>query len=182
MGALDFVNRIRAQFFGGDHNPEGDLKKQIAKYERIVEDERRRKDGKEDVCDGHSVIANVINYFSPDARRAFRFSNAYGECYDQCASQALRDALNVASLGSLIPKNIAPVASQDALTFKRNAGEAALTDLVSEVLGEDMSEGPKPNAEFLIRQKLNDDIRRDVRVNELQCEVKCAKKFLHLVV
>lgn len=170
MGALDFVNRIRAQFFGGDHNPEGDLKKQIAKYERIVEDERRRKD------------ANVINYFSPDARRAFRFSNAYGECYDQCASQALRDALNVASLGSLIPKNIAPVASQDALTFKRNAGEAALTDLVSEVLGEDMSEGPKPNAEFLIRQKLNDDIRRDVRVNELQCEVKCAKKFLHLVV
>ncbi|KAK1443472.1 hypothetical protein BgAZ_203480 [Babesia gibsoni] len=168
MGNTDFVNRIKTQFFGGSTKPEEDPKN-LAKFQRILEDERQRKD------------ANILCQFSSDARSAFKFSSAYGECYEKCASQALREELHAASLGSLIPKKIGTVASKDVLTFKKNPNEAALTDLVGEILGDDFSERPKPTAEFLVKQKLNDDIRRNVRVKELQCEVKCAKAFLDLM-
>ncbi|GIX62953.1 histidine phosphatase family protein [Babesia caballi] len=168
MSAQGFADRFKAWFSGGAQKPALDVK-DIQKLERVLEEERRAKE------------EHVEYNLSEPANRALRFARSYGECYDQCAGLALREELKAASLESLIPANVAPAASKDALTFKRNPGEAAVTELVSEILAEDMSEGARPTAEFLVRQQLNDDLRRNVRVHELQCEAKCAKKFVSLL-
>ncbi|GBE60459.1 phospholipid-transporting ATPase IIA, putative [Babesia ovata] len=168
MGALDFVNRITG-LFGGSGQKTPEEFKDLPKYERLLEEERKAKE------------ENVEYNLSEAANRALRFATAYGECYDQCAGLALREELKAASLDSLIPKNVVPVASKDAITFKKNPGETAVAELVGEILGEDMTERPKATAEHLIRQHLNDDIRRAVRAHELQCEVKCAQQFMNLM-
>ncbi|EDO07288.1 uncharacterized protein BBOV_IV009340 [Babesia bovis T2Bo] len=168
MVALGFVDRIKSVFTGNTQEGAEEFK-DLRKYERLLEEERKVKED------------NIEYNLNREANTALNFAKAYGECYDQCAGLALRQELKAASLESLIPKDVVTVASKDILTFKKNPGEAAVTDLVGEILGEDMSEGPKPTAEHIIKQQLNEDIRRNIRIYELQCEAKCAKEFIHLM-
>ncbi|GFE54113.1 flavodoxin domain containing protein [Babesia ovis] len=152
MGALSFLDRIKSVFTGDTQKTPKEFK-DLHKYERLLEEERKAKE------------EHIEYNLTPEANRALRFAKAYGECYDQCAGLAIRQELKAASLDSLIPKDVVPVTSKDALTLKKNPGEAAVTELVGEILGEDMSEGPRPTAEHLVKQQINDDIRRSVGSN-----------------
>ncbi|ORM39348.1 NADPH-dependent diflavin oxidoreductase 1 [Babesia sp. Xinjiang] len=158
MGALSFLDRIKSVFTGNAQKVPEEFK-DLHKYERLLGEERKAKE------------EHIEYNLTAEANRALRFATAYGECYDQCAGLALREELKAASLESLLPSNITSVPSKDALTFKKNPGEAAVAELVGEILGEDMTEGPKPTAEHLVKQQLNDDIKRNIRLHELQCEL-----------
>ncbi|EKX73931.1 conserved hypothetical protein [Theileria equi strain WA] len=143
--------------------------KNLSKYEKIVDSEKQSLEG------------NTKRQLNGPARRAFEFSEVYGECLDKCASKALRSTLRKANLDSLLPEDVPVVPSKDLLTAK-TSGEKALVDLVGQILNQDTTENPKPTAEFVVKGQLNKQLKDKVRAEELKCEVQCAQKFMDKLV
>uniref|UniRef100_A0A3B0MJ94 Uncharacterized protein n=1 Tax=Theileria annulata TaxID=5874 RepID=A0A3B0MJ94_THEAN len=151
-------------FFKRNENPENELKN-LSKYEKILDSEKQTLEG------------NIRQSLNKSALKAFQFSESYAECYDQCASNALRTTLKNTSLESLLPDEVKSGTSKDLLTVQDNPAEKSLKELAGQVLDQNLFEPPKPNPEFFVKQKLDKPLRETVRDSELKCETHCAKKF-----